>query len=49
MPHIPFFYSFKDFSKQLKRYNQRDYNNFPMRPLGWETPNQALRDYPSLV
>lgn len=43
------FYSFEDFSKQLKRYNQRDYNNFPMRPLGWKIPNQALRDYPSLV
>ena len=25
------FYSFDDFSKQLKLYNRRDYNNFPMR------------------
>ena len=39
------FYSFEDFSKQLKVYNRRDYNNFPMRPLGWKTPNQALQDY----
>ena len=39
------FYSFDDFSKQLKVYNRRDYNNFPMRPLGWKTPNQVLRDY----
>jgi transposase InsO family protein len=39
------FYSFKDFSRQLKRYNRRDYNNFPMRPLGWKTPNHVLRDY----
>jgi len=39
------FYSFADFSTQLKRYNRRDYNNFPMRPLGWKTPNQVLRDF----
>ena len=43
MPHT--FYSFADFSTQLKRYNCRDYNNFPMRPLGWKTPNQVLRDF----
>ena len=39
------FYSFEDFSRQLKRYNQRDYNRFPMRPLGWHTPRQVLMDY----
>lgn len=39
------FYSFEDFSKQLKVYNRRDYNNFPMRPLGWKTPRQVLQDY----
>lgn len=39
------FYSFEDFSKQLKLYNRRDYNNFPMRPLGWRTPKQVLMDY----
>lgn len=39
------FYSFADFSRQLKRYNRRDYNRFPMRPLGWKTPNQVLRNY----
>lgn len=39
------FYSFDDFSKQLKRYNRRDYNSFPMRPLGWKTPIQALKEY----
>ena len=39
------FYSFSDFSKQLKTYNYRDYNNFPMRPLGWKTPAQVLKDY----
>ncbi|MDE7327053.1 MAG: DDE-type integrase/transposase/recombinase [Lachnospiraceae bacterium] len=39
------FYSFEDFAKQLKRYNDRDYNNFPMRPLGWKSPAQVLKDY----
>lgn len=43
------FYSFEDFSKQLKVYNRRDYNNFPMRPLGWKTPAQTLKDYLSSV
>ena len=39
------FYSFEDFRNQLKRYNQRDYNNFPMRPLDWKTPNEVLRNF----
>lgn len=39
------FYSFEDFSKQLRRYNQRDYNNFPMRPLGWKSPSTVLREF----
>lgn len=39
------FYSFKDFSNQLKLYNRRDYNHFPMRPLGWKTPNQVLKNF----
>lgn len=39
------FYSFEDFSSQLKLYNRRDYNNFPMRPLGWHSPKQVLMDY----
>lgn len=43
------FYSFEDFSKQLKRYNQRDYNNFPMRPLGWKSPRQVLENYGTSV
>lgn len=38
------FYSFDDFSRQLKLYNRRDYNHFPMSPLGWKTPNQVLRN-----
>lgn len=39
------FYSFRDFSNQLKIYNRRDYNSFSIRPLGWCTPNQVLKDY----
>lgn len=39
------FYSFEDFSTQLKRYNSREYNNFPMRPLGWKAPAQILKEY----
>lgn len=38
------FYSLEDFNKQLKVYN-REYNNFPMRPLNWKSPNQYLKDY----
>ena len=43
------FYSFDDFSKQLKIYNRRNYNNFSMRPLSWETPRQVLIDYSGSV
>lgn len=35
------FYSFEDFSTQLKRHNQRS-NNIPMRPLGFLSPRQFL-------
>lgn len=38
------FYSLEDFNKQLKRYN-KEYNDFPMRPLGWKSPNQYLADF----
>lgn len=39
------FYSFDDFANQLKIYNRRDYNNFPMRPLRWKSPAQVLHDF----
>lgn len=39
------FYSFQDFASQLKVYNNRDYNGFPMRPLGWKSPKQILFDF----
>jgi transposase InsO family protein len=40
-------FSFHDFSKQLA-VRQRQYNNFPMRPLNWLSPMQALSRFSSL-
>lgn len=39
------FYSFEDFSRQLQVYNRRDYNRFPMRPLGWKSPRSILTEF----
>ena len=39
------FYSFDDFVKQLA-LRQRQYNNFPMRPLNWKSPNEILFSFP---
>ena len=38
------FFSFRDFQKQLA-VRQRQYNAFPIRPLNWRSPNQALADF----
>ncbi len=38
------FYSFDDFKKQLA-VHRRNYNNFPMRPLGWKTPREFLNHF----
>ena len=38
------FYSLEDANKQLQIY-LREYNNFPMQPLEWKSPNEKLRDY----
>lgn len=35
------FYSYQDFKKQLYIHNWK-YNRFPMRPLGWKSPNETL-------
>ena len=35
------FFSFDDFVKQLA-VRQRQYNNFPMRPLKWKSPRDVL-------
>ena len=34
-------YSFEDFKMQLARRNT-EYHNFPMTPLGWKSPREAL-------
>lgn len=39
------FFSFEDFKKQLA-VRQRQYNNFPMRPLNWRSPKQVLLAFP---
>ena len=39
------FYSFADFSRQLQLYNRRDDNRFPMRPLGWKSPQTVLDEF----
>ena len=41
------FYSFQDFKSQLAK-RQRQYNNFPMRPLNWCSPKQTLLAFPSV-
>ena len=38
------FYSFDDFTKQLKVHNY-NYNKFPMRPLNWKAPSDYIRAY----
>ena len=41
------FYSFDDFKKQLA-VRQRQYNNFPMRPLYWHSPKAVLSSFLNL-
>ena len=38
------FYSLEDLRKRGKEW-RKEYNNFPMRPLGWISPNEYLRRY----
>lgn len=38
------FYSLEDARLQLRRY-LNEYNNFPMQPLKWKSPNEYLRDH----
>lgn len=39
------FYNFRDFENQLS-VRQRQYNNFPMRPLNWMSPRHVLFSFP---
>lgn len=38
------FLSFEDFKDKLRHW-QREYNNFPMKPLKWLSPNEKLQEY----
>jgi transposase InsO family protein len=38
------FFSFDDFKKQLAVHS-RQYNEFPMRPLKWQSPKKVLHDF----
>lgn len=38
------FCSFEDFKNRLK-YWEKEYNNFPMKPLGWLSPNEKHLEY----
>ena len=38
------FYSFDDFSRQLKAYNYK-YNKFPIRPLNWKSPFDYIHSF----
>ena len=38
------FVSFEDFKEKLRHW-EREYNNFPMKPLGWKSPNDKLKEY----
>jgi len=38
------FYSFDDFSKQLKVHNY-NYNKFPVRPLNWKAPADYIKAF----
>lgn len=41
------FYSFADLKAQLA-VRQRQYNNFPMRPLNWKSPKEILFSFPNV-
>ena len=38
------FCSFEDFKNRLK-YWEKEYNDFPMKPLGWKSPNEKLKEF----
>ena len=41
------FVSFEDFKEKLRHWS-REYNNFPMKPLGWKSPNEKYKEYEAL-
>ena len=40
------FYSLEDLRNQGKEW-RKEYNNFPMRPLGWLSPRKFIEKYKS--
>ena len=38
------FVSFKDFKEKLRRW-EKEYNDFPMKPLEWKSPNEKYKEY----
>ena len=38
------FKSFEEFERKLS-YWEKEYNNFPMKPLGWKSPNEKLKEF----
>lgn len=38
------FKSFEEFERKLG-YWEKEYNKFPMKPLGWKSPNEHLKEY----
>lgn len=38
------FVNFEDFKEKLSIW-ERQYNNFPIKPLGWMSPNEKLKQY----
>ena len=38
------FCSFEDFKNRLKHW-EKTYNDFPMKPLDWKSPNEKLKEY----
>ena len=42
--HNNIFMSLEDLREKGKRW-RKEYNNFPMRPLGWLSPNEKLAEY----
>ena len=41
------FVSFEDFKEKLRHW-EREYNNFPMKPLGWKSPNEKYLEFQAL-
>ena len=41
------FVSFEDFKEKLRHW-AREYNDFPMKPLGWKSPNEKYLEYTAL-